>query len=75
LEINDPDFEIKYIVAPTYRIFAEGKTQEECDYKIKKCFDYIFENMKKFGNKVSLSIGEKKNVKEREITIKYKNIR
>ncbi|ATZ80727.1 eukaryotic translation initiation factor eIF-2 alpha [Bodo saltans virus] len=74
LRINNPDFKIEYINAPKYRIIAEGKTQQECYEKIEKCLEEIKKNMDRFQNKVIFCLGEKKIIKEREISIKYKNI-
>jgi translation initiation factor 2 alpha subunit (eIF-2alpha) len=69
LDFYDNDFVIEYVSAPKYRIVVEGRKTKECDEKIQKCIDIL--KTKINNRKIIFEIGNKKIVKECEMTLKF----
>jgi translation initiation factor 2 alpha subunit (eIF-2alpha) len=65
----DENIRIEYVNSPQYKIIVEGKNNEECDLLLNKCLCAINNKIK--NENIKFNLGEKKIVREREISIKH----
>lgn len=71
LNYSDDNLTVEYVNAPKYRIVVNGKLEQECDDKLKKCLNVLQERVGSDRNKIIFKIGNKFVAKERELCIKY----
>lgn len=71
LSYTDDRLTVEYVNAPKYRIVVNGKTEQECDDKLRKCLNTLQERVGSDRNKIMFKIEKKVIVKERELCIKY----
>lgn len=70
LNYQNDDAKIEYVNAPKYRIIVEGKTDDECDTKLKACINYLKTAASEWTG-VMFSIGSRIVAREKEIFIKH----
>lgn len=71
LSYSDDNLIVEYVNAPKYRIVVNGKTEQECDDRLKKCLNTLQERIGSDKNKIMFKVGNKMVAKERELCIKY----
>ena len=72
LEYTNPTTRVECVSSPKYKITVSGYSMEECDQKIKECFDELNAKSKQFRSAMSLKPKSEDNgiIKKQELHIK-----